>query len=282
MKADPFTCGIIVPVRDEMSVLLETIPALLVAAQGERPRIVWVCNDCRDDSANVIRRLAGPDAEVIEISTPGKTLALQAGDDALGMGDLFPRIYLDADTSLRPGDITRLLRPLRMDRADLVAASHAFDLSRASPVSAAIARCWLALPFARKSAILGAVGVSRRGRALWSNWPEVTADDMFMAAKVPRTRQLMVADAIATTRPPSTFSGWVRMRIRWLRGERQLRDLGLHPPGVGGQRKDLLRRLVRPGSLLGAFAFCLARVLATPFTWYQVGVCWKPDRKAWS
>jgi hypothetical protein len=163
MAANPFTCGIIVPVRDEVMTLRQTVPALLAAARGEHARIVWVCNGCRDDSARVIRGLAGSEAEVIEISTPGKTLALQAGDAALDAQDLFPRLYLDADTSLRPGDLSRLLQPLRLGHADLVAAAHAFDLSGASPVSAAIARCWLALPFARKAAVLGAVGVSRGG-----------------------------------------------------------------------------------------------------------------------
>jgi cellulose synthase/poly-beta-1,6-N-acetylglucosamine synthase-like glycosyltransferase len=265
-------------VRDEEKILPQTVPALLAATCGEHARIVWVCNGCRDDSARVIRKLAGPDAEVIEISTPGKTVALQTGDEALDALNLFPRLYLDADTSLRPGDLARLLQPLREGRADLVAATHAFDLVEASHVSAAIARCWLALPFAQKEAILGAVGISQKGRARWRNWPMITADDMFMGAMVPAGRHLMVAEAIATTRPPSHFAGWVRMRARWIHGERQLRSLGLYPPAVVGQRGDLLRRLFRPQTFLGAFAFCWARVLAVPLALYQTQVSWRPDR----
>jgi cellulose synthase/poly-beta-1,6-N-acetylglucosamine synthase-like glycosyltransferase len=278
MTAVPFTCGIVVPVRDEETTLGQTVPALLAAVRGEHARIIWVCNACRDDSAGVIRRLAGADAEVIEIPSPGKTLALQAGDEALDAQDLFPRLYLDADTSLRPGDLSRLLQPLRAGDADLVAAAHAFDLSGASRVSAAIARCWLALPFARRAAFLGAVGISRTGRARWRAWPKLTADDMFMAAMVPAGRHMMVAGALATTRPPSRFSGWVGMRARWLRGERELRVLGLHPPGAGGQRRELLWRLMCPRSFPGAFAFCLARLLATPVAWHEAETSWKPER----
>lgn len=278
MTAASFTCGIIVPVRDEEKTLVETVPALLAAAHGEHARIVWVCNDCRDESANVIRQLAGPSAEVIEVPTPGKTLALQAGDEALDAQDLFPRVYLDADTSLRPGDVGRLLQPVRTGQADLVAAAHAFDLGGASRVSAAIALCWLALPFARRTAFLGAVGISHAGRARWGTWPKITADDMFMAAMVPAGRRTMVAGAIATTRPPCRFSGWVRMRARWLRGERELRAMGLHPPAAGDQRRELLSLLMHPRSLPGAFAFCLARLLAAPLAWGEAETSWKPER----
>jgi cellulose synthase/poly-beta-1,6-N-acetylglucosamine synthase-like glycosyltransferase len=280
MAANSFTCGIVVPVRDEERTLSQTVPALLATAKGENARIVWVCNGCRDGSARVIRQLAGPAAEVIEITMPGKTLALQAGDEALDTQDLFPRMYLDADTVLRPGDLGRLLHPLRTGQADLVAATHAFDLSEASSVSAAIARCWLALPFARGAAVLGAVCISRSGRAHWEGWPRITADDLFMSATVPSDRQNMVADALATTRPPSSFSGWVRMRARWLRGERELRALGLHPPAAAGQRWHLLSRLFRLHTFPGAFAFCLARLLAVPLAWCQADVSWRPDRRA--
>jgi hypothetical protein len=68
------------------------------------------------------------------------------------------------------------------------------------------------------------------------------------------------------------------MRARWLRGERELRALGLHPPAADGQRGDLLWFLVRPHTFPGAFAFCLARLLAVPLAWYQTDVSWRPDR----
>lgn len=280
MPPSRFTCGIVVPVRDEAHVLPKTVPALLAAVEGERVRLVWVCNGCSDRSAEVIRRLAGKEGEVIEIASPGKSLALQAGDEALGVESLFPRLYLDADTWLRPGDVRRLLKPLREGRADLVAASHAFDNSKASFVSAEMARCWLALPFARSGAFLGAVAVSSVGRAHWGEWPLVIADDTFMMGVVPTERQMMVPDAVATTWPPRAFSGWVSMRARWLRGERQLVEMGLTLPSKPSQRRVLAKRLVHPRTSLGAWAFCFARLLAVPQSRLPAGISWTPAREA--
>lgn len=278
MKERSFSFGVIVPVRNEEHVLRETVPSLVTVASEENARVIWVCNDCHDNSVRVIRAIAGSNAEIIEIHEPGKTLALQAGDDALDAQGIFPRIYLDADTSLRSGDMMRLIRPLQMGDADLAAATHAFDYSKASPVASAIGRCWLALPFARQAAILGAVAVSRSGRSFWAEWPHIIADDMFMMAKIPRNRQIIVAGAVAVTRPPSSFLKWVTTRARWLRGERQLHGMGLISVATVRQRRELFFRLFHPRTCFGAFAFCLARLLAIPVASFGRDCSWIPNR----
>ncbi len=279
MPTNRFSCGIVIPVRNEDKVLRKTVPALLAAVEGERARIVWVCNGCTDQSSKEILWLAGGSGEVLEIAPPGKTLALQAGDELLDAEQIFPRLYLDADTWLRPGDIGRLFKPLRKGEADLVAASHAFDYSSSSLISAHMARCWLALPFAKNAAFLGAVAVSSTGRAQWDEWPSVIADDMFMAGIVNAGRQMMVTNAVAMTWAPSTFSEWVSMRSRWLRGERQVVELGLSLPSAPTQRVDLVRRLIDPRTSLGALAFCLARILAIPCSRMHATVSWNPARQ---
>lgn len=93
--AQPGPFGVVVPVRNEAATLPRTVPALLDAVAGRPARVVWVCNGCTDDSAALIRRHAGDTAEIIELGGAGKTLALQAGDEALGQ--IFPRFYIDAD-----------------------------------------------------------------------------------------------------------------------------------------------------------------------------------------
>lgn len=275
-----FSCGIVVPVRNEVDSLPKTVPALLSAVEGETPLILWVCNGCTDQSADMVRQLAGGVGEVLEIGSPGKTLALQAGDERLDAGHVFPRLYLDADTWLRPGDVARLLAPIREGVADLVAASHAFDYSRSSLLSAEMSRCWLALPFSREAAFLRAVGVSRQGRSHWEKWPFVIADDMYMAGMVSRGRRAMVSGAVATTWAPSSFLAWVGMRARWLRGERQLAKQGMGGtlPSGRQQRGYLLARLLVPRTSLGAIAFCCARLLASALSRLSSSVSWIPVR----
>jgi glycosyltransferase involved in cell wall biosynthesis len=272
----PPTYGIIVPVRNEAALLPATVRKLLEATAGDQARIIWVCNGCDDDSAAVIRQHAGPGAEVIELAEPGKTGALQAGDDALG--DLFPRVYLDADTWLRPGDLDRLLAPLLAGAADLVAPRLRLDSTGASWLSARIGDCWLALPHARTTAFSNAIGLSGAGRARWGRWPRITGDDIFVAATIPADRKRIVPEALATTGMPRDFRGWVRMRARWRKGERELAELGLSPPQAPGQKAALLRRMRTPRLALGAWAFAAARVLASRGSEKTGSGIWLPDR----
>ena len=272
----PLTYGIIVPVRNEAALLPVTVSKLLDATAGDQARIIWVCNGCDDDSAAVIRRHAGPEAEVIELAEPGKTKALQAGDEALG--GLFPRVYLDADTWLRPGDMARLLAPLQSGSADLVAPRLCHDTTDASWLSARIGACWLALPHAQTTAFSNAIGLSGAGRALWDRWPRITGDDIFVAATIPAHRKRIVPEALATTSMPKDFKGWVRMRARWRKGERELTELGLSPPQAAEQKAALLRRMCNPQLAIGAWAFVAARLLASRGSEKTGSGIWLPDR----
>lgn len=271
------TCSVVVPVRNEAASLDRTIPALLAAARGEQARLLWVCNGCTDDSAARIRRLVGPDAEIIVLPEAGKTLALQAGDRRLG--DVFPRLYLDADTWLRPGDLRRLFAPLREGRADLVTAAKAFEYGKASDLATAIARCWLALPYARQHSFLGALAVSAAGRTRWEDWPPLLADDLFLSAMIPPTRRLMVPEAVATTWPPRDLPTWIRTRARWMRGERQMRAAGFDLPVAPLQRGALLQRLAARSTRRGAAAFVLVRLLAAVLAWRTETLGWLPERQ---
>lgn len=272
--------GIIVPVRNEAALLPVTVPRLLAATKGDQVRIIWVCNGCTDDSAKMIRCLAGPAAEVIELARPGKTTALQAGDDALG--GLFPRLYLDADTWLRPGDIALLMQPLLSGAVDLVAPRLRFDVAGASGIAARIGACWLSLPHAQTTAFSNAIGLSSAARALWGKWPEIIGDDAFVAAIVaahmPPLRKQVIDTALATISMPRSFNGWVRMRARWLQGEAELVRLGFSPPRAARQRSSLLRQLVFPSTAVGAWAFLVARVLANVARADATTSAWMPDR----
>lgn len=271
-----FDCGIVVPVRNEALVLDETVPALLAAARGTRARVVWVCNGCTDDSADRIRRHAGPGAEIIVRDAPGKTGALQAGDEALG--DLFPRLYLDADACLGPGDLASLMTPLRTGAAEMTGARYAFDTASATRLSERMALCWLALPHAKEGCFVGAIGLSASGRSRWRDWPDVAGDDIFAVSMVPPALRMIVRDARVTTRPPPDFVSWIRTRRRWIEGERQLRTLGLEAPRSDGQRAALLARMVTPRTMSGAWAFALARICAG-LTARTDATDWLPNRR---
>ncbi|MFN7222729.1 MAG: hypothetical protein ACK4MS_01760 [Paracoccaceae bacterium] len=150
--------GMIVPLRNEATVLPVVVPKLLEATKGDRVRVVWVCNGCTTGSAAQIRGTAGLGAKVIDLNRPGMTAALQAGVDE--PEDLCPRFYLGAGTWLRPGDPAHLMQPRFSGTADLVAPRLRFDTTVASMLSGRIGACWLTLHHGQTSAFSNAIGLS--------------------------------------------------------------------------------------------------------------------------
>lgn len=271
--------SIVVPVCNEAAILARSVPAVLASARETGAEVLWVCNGSSDGSAQLLHDLvAGAcGATVIEVAPRGKTLALQAGDDHFE--DLFPRVYFDADTWLRPGDLRQLCSVLREGSADLAGPAHAFDCTGVTRVSAGIAQCWLALPLGGQTSILGVVGVSKAGRDCWGKWPSVLGDDIFVRAMIPAARACRVAETLATSPAPVNFAGWVRRRARWLSGERQLRAMGLNPPGHPDQRRVLLSRLLHGPDRSGAMAFVAARLAAGYIGVPSAESSWKPERR---
>lgn len=270
--------SVVVPVWNEAAVLPRTVPALLHATRDEAPELVFVCNGCRDASAAVLRGLLAQAAgrvTVIELPRAGKAAALNAGD---ALATAFPRFYLDADVEVTRDCFRVLVAALDGGAADLVAPAIEFDTAHASRVARAIAGTWLALPHGREGAFHHLLGLSAPGRARWGAFPEILGDDIFIEAMTPADRRCVIRDATVRTRPPGRFWAWVRVRARWLRGERQLAALGIPVQRVASQRGDLWRRLLSPATAPGTMAFVLARLLAGPVDRVS-GAAWYADRR---
>lgn len=268
--------SVIVPVRDEASILFETVPTVLAAA-SDAAEIIYVCNDCSDDSAAIILSLAGSRVQVVEISTSGKTKAFNAGDR---LASCFPRFYVDADTRLETETFSRLGQILISGEADLVVPRLDYDLSTATCLSRAMAEVWLSLPYAQQLAFQSVIGVSEAGRGRWIDFPDILGDDIFVAAMISPDRRKIDKSVTAVTQLPATFFGWVSMRTRWRRGEWALVRMGLPLPQPTGQRKALLRCLLRPRNAIGAGGFILARLLAGLICSLpsKRNPSWSPDR----
>lgn len=255
--------SIVVPVHNEAGVLPQTLPSILDAADAEA-ELVFVCNGCVDASAEILRAaLAGRGriARVEEMAAASKTAALNRGDE---LCSVFPRFYLDADVRV-PAGCFEVLAAALVD-ADLVAPRIRFDMAQATRCSRAIAQAWLALPHAREAAFHHLIGLSRAGRSRWQSFPDILGDDIFMEAQTPADRRRIVHEISIETAIPRSFFGWVRVRSRWRRGERELARMGLAVPRHGGQKARLLAMLASPRWVWGAAAFILVRLLAEPLS----------------
>lgn len=107
----------VIPAYNEGRVLARCLDALhgyCAAADARCPlHVVVAANGCTDDTVAVARRYRG--VTVVDIPDSSKRAALDAGDEAAG--DVFPRVYLDADIVLDheaiSGLVTALSTPAR-------------------------------------------------------------------------------------------------------------------------------------------------------------------------
>ncbi|MEW6747942.1 MAG: glycosyltransferase family 2 protein [Planctomycetota bacterium] len=134
--------AVIIPARDEeasVGRVLAAIPHELAAD------LIVVDNGSRDATAEVARR-AG--ARVVHEERPGYGSACLAGIAALEPCDIV--VFLDADYSDYPEEMTRLVAPLLEGRADLVIGSRTLG-KRESGALLPQARCgnWLACQLIR-------------------------------------------------------------------------------------------------------------------------------------
>jgi len=259
-KIESQSPSVIVAVRNEQRMLPVTVPSVLNAAEQIGAKVLWVCNACTDDSAEIIRGITGEHTSVLEIAEAGKTAAFNAGDEVIN--GYFPRFYVDSDARLSSDTLIKLFEALATEQCDLVAPRQVFQSSSASPRAQRIAHCWMSLPFASTAAFSVVVGLSERGRNAWEHFPNIMGDDVFIAAKIPKDRKKMVLTAEVYVPTPDSFFDWVKTRRRWLDGEKQLRELGLPVSAMVRQRNELLRQCLSLSTAQAAIEFLLVRLLA--------------------
>jgi glycosyltransferase involved in cell wall biosynthesis len=214
--ADRRLGSVVVPAHDEAGVIERCLTTLLADLPDGLLEVVVVCNGCTDDTAEVVRA-TGLLVQVVEIEEASKIAALRVGD---AVAQSFPRLYLDADVALPGLSARAVLRRLYED--DLLAARPGlrYDLTGCSPlvrryyavrvlIPGMLDRLWGA----------GVYGLSRRGRARFGSWPDLTGDDLFVDS-------LFAADEIEVVRtepvvvsPPRTARGLMAVLRRGARAK---------------------------------------------------------------
>lgn len=174
--------SVIIPAHNEAALIGPCLDAVArSAAPGLPGEVIVVTNGCTDDTAAVAARArsdleaAGWSLRIIELVRSGKTGALTAGDRAAAGGI---RAYLDADVTVSSDLLREVVHTL-----DVPAPRYASGRVRIvgdGPVSRAYARLWARVPYmARTVPGCGFFAMNAAGRARWSDWPDVIADDLF-------------------------------------------------------------------------------------------------------
>jgi glycosyltransferase involved in cell wall biosynthesis len=222
--------SIVIPAHDEAASIEGTLRSVLAEADDGEFEVVVVCNGCQDDTAARARRVAG--VEVVEIPTPSKIAALNAGDDR---ARTFPRIYLDADTGLTTAAARALVAAVSRPDVRVAGMRADLDLDGATRPARWFHEFRERLPVFSDGIIgAGVYALDRVARARFPAWPDVLGDDQFVLRSFPPSERAFVREHRTRTAAAGDLRTIVRRGVRVRRGNAELTSIQrLGAPAAG-------------------------------------------------
>lgn len=285
-KAPP-VASVIIPAHNEATVLPRLLASLSDGARDGRWRVYVVCNGCSDTSAEVARSFPG--VEVIETPKSLKTHALNLGDEAAG--DVFPRLYLDADIEVDPDSLARVIEVLSVPQARAAAPALLFDTT-----GRPFAVRWFYRVFARTwwvtDGLLGSgfYGLSRAGRARFGKFSGRINEDQFVRELFDRSERFNPDGTTFTISTPWTTLALIRAKARVAEGVAELASDSAHQPVPSEYRPQPVLRDARelagiarqPGMMLPVLTYSAVRVTCWALKSFRVATgrrgLWSQDR----
>lgn len=232
---------ILIPAYNEADVIGRTLTTVTAGMLPGEFRIVVVPNACHDETA-AVARAACPWARVIETQVPGKTHAMNLGHNAAPDGI---KIVLDADLTLTADDLRALIAPLEAGQAEASCGRMKVDVTGCSAAVRGFYAIWSRRSYASGAKFGGVFALSEAAAARIFPLPAVIADDTYISRSVPEADKAFTPDCSFTARAPRDLASLTRVRRRVLRGNRELKRMGVlaQPEAAGAKRPGLLRRL---------------------------------------
>jgi glycosyltransferase involved in cell wall biosynthesis len=215
--------AIIIAAHNEESVIGRCLDAIQRTAASDEFEVIVAANGCTDDT---VAQAETRKVRVIELADSGKARALNAADAAASR---FPRLYLDADMTLSADDIRALSESLHNGTGFLACApQRKLQVTNRPLAVRAYFRVQQRLPVYENGLFgRGAVMVSQAGHARFAEFPEETADDLFLDALFGPNERTIVDVVTCTVEVPYTIRDLLRRMIRVRRGNIQLRRADL-------------------------------------------------------
>jgi glycosyltransferase involved in cell wall biosynthesis len=215
--------AIIIAAHDEANVIGRCLDTIQREAACDEFEVIVVANGCTDATAAEAKSRK---VRVIELVDASKARALNIADAAASG---FPRLYLDADMMLSADDIRTLSKSLDNGTGFLASAPRRkIELVNRPLAVRAFFRVQERLPVYENGLVgRGAIMVSEAGRARFAQFPDKTADDLFLDALFEPTQRTIVDAVTCVIEVPYTTRDLLRRLVRVRRGNIQLRQTEL-------------------------------------------------------
>ncbi len=212
--------SVIIPAHNESATIERGLRDVLAQADdGLDIEIIVVANGCTDDTVVIAEGLvaefaaAGVELSVYDDPEPGKTAALNFGDQCAGGDVLF---YCDSDIAMAPGSLAAMTAALEDPDTQLVSATQRC-VPPENRVVRGWARCYHASPYQRGDDVVhGLFGVTRAGRNRFGPFPETMADDRYLSLNFSRTERRRVPEAVIDIRYTESPRELVDQQARWV------------------------------------------------------------------
>lgn len=260
------TASVVIPAHNEAEVIGRLLDALLGNARPGEFDVYVVCNGCSDGTAGIAASYPG--VTVLHLDAASKSRALQAGDSAAG--DVFPRVYLDADITVETDAVRRVVRALSVSAPRAGAPRLAVAMAGRPFVVRGFYRVLLQLPWVTDNLVgSGFYAVSRAGRRRFGAFPEIINDDQFIRHLFARDERVSIAEAQFTIQAPYTALALIRAKARVSKGMAEFsarypaRTVGGRPAKTPrGGSLIFLPLIVRPANWPALLAYALVRAAA--------------------
>jgi glycosyltransferase involved in cell wall biosynthesis len=220
---------VIVPAFNEEDGIGRILSGLDVAVTGlPDVKVVVAANGCTDRTAAVAREFG---VKVVEIDQASKTAALNAAEAMAPSGH---RIYLDADAVVSPELIRALIESV--SRIGIQAAAPRPELVYGGSSWPVRAYCTISerLPVFRNRLFgRGVIALSETARRRFTEFPDITADDMFLDAIVGPDEKVEI-DVVVPVQVPRRAGQLIRRLARAREGNVEFwRFVRSEPTGYG-------------------------------------------------
>jgi glycosyltransferase involved in cell wall biosynthesis len=211
--------AIVIAAHDEETVIGRCLDTIQQTAADDEFEVIVVANGCTDGT---VAQAESRKVRVIELTESGKARALNVADAATSR---FPRLYLDADMVLSADDIRTLSQSLHHGIGSLVCVpKRKIELDKRPLAVRAFFTIQTRLPVYKNGLVgRGAIMLSEAGRARFTEFPDETADDLFLDSLFGLNERTIVDGVTCTIGGPYTTKDLLRRIIRVRRGNIQLR-----------------------------------------------------------
>jgi hypothetical protein len=239
--------SIVIPAHNEEHRIRGLLETLAQASASAPYDIYVVCNGCIDRTRQVAEEYSG--VVVVEIDATGKHFALNEGDRLAG--DVFPRLYCDADITTTPESIRALVDALDTDEVKVAGPVVHYSVAQSTWAVKMYYRALESNSFSQwhRDHLMGRglYGASRAARQRFQHFPAMIADDLFFDSQFTPEEKVVVSSCVATIWVPHGLAQLLRGEIRVAEGNMQYQATYAVDAGVSGTapRQSRIRPIKR-------------------------------------